>query len=188
VILGLQVTRNREARTLRVAQGAYIKNLIARFKLGEAKPINLPVVDRNTLIKGVENEPLADQALYQSAIGGLLWCAKGTRPDIAYVVGQLSQHCSTPTIRHWNAVVRVLRYLIGTQGYCLEYGNIGQGKPILQGYCDADYAGDTTDRRSISGHLYLLLGGPVTWNSVKQRCVSVSTTEAEYIALSEASK
>jgi hypothetical protein len=70
--LGLQVIRNREARTLRIAQRAYIKNLIARFKLGEAKPINLPIVDRNTLIKGVENKPLADQALYQSAIGGLL--------------------------------------------------------------------------------------------------------------------
>jgi hypothetical protein len=66
------VTRNRGARTLRLAQGAYIKDLIARFILGEAKPINLPVVDRNTLIKGVENKPLADQALYQSAIGGLL--------------------------------------------------------------------------------------------------------------------
>jgi hypothetical protein len=72
MILGLQVTRNRKERTLRLSQGAYIKDLIGRFKLREAKPINLPVADRSTLIKGVENEPPADQALYQSAVGGLL--------------------------------------------------------------------------------------------------------------------
>ncbi|KAM3067034.1 hypothetical protein ACMFMG_012223 [Clarireedia jacksonii] len=188
VILGLQVTRDREAKTLKLTQGAYIKDLIARFKLEAAKPISLPVADRNGLTKGEANEPQADQALYQSAIGGLLWCAKGTRPDITYVVGQLSQHCSEPKVRHWNAVLRVLRYLKDTQGYGLQYGHIGSQEPGLQGYCDADYAGDTTDRRSVSGYLYLLLGGPVTWNSVKQRCVSLSTTEAEYIALSEASK
>jgi hypothetical protein len=87
VILGLQVTRNRKARILKLAQEGYIKDLIGRFKLREAKSINLPVADRSTLIKGVENEPPADQALYQSAVGGLLWCVKGTRPDIAYVVG-----------------------------------------------------------------------------------------------------
>jgi hypothetical protein len=82
----------------------------------------------------------------------------------------------------------VLRYLSGTQEYSLQYGYIDSQKPILQGYYDTDYAGDTTDRQSVSGHLYLLLGGPVTWNSIKQRCISLSTTEAEYIALSEASK
>jgi hypothetical protein len=187
-ILGLEVARNRETRTLKLTQKAYVRDLIARFKLEAAKPISLPIADRNGLIKGEESEPQADQAQYQSAIGGLLWCAKGTRPDITYTVGQLSQHCSAPKVRHWNAALRVLRYLSGTQEYGLQYGYIGSQEPVLQGYCDADYAGDTTDRRSVSGHLYLLLGGPVTWNSVKQRCVSLSTTEAEYIALSEASK
>lgn len=150
--------------------------------------MNLFITDRNTLIKGVENKPPTDQALYQSTIGGLLQYIKGTRPDIAYIVGQLSQNYSIPATRYWNTVLQVLRYLIGTQGYCLEYSHTGQGKPILQGYYDADYAGDTTDRRSISGHLYLLLGSPVTWNSVKQHYVSTSTTEAGYIALSETSK
>jgi hypothetical protein len=72
MILGLQVTRNREVRTLRIAQGAYIKDLIARFKLGEAKPINLLIADRNILIKEVENKPLADQTLYQITIRDLL--------------------------------------------------------------------------------------------------------------------
>jgi hypothetical protein len=99
-ILGLQVVRDRAARTLKLTQKAYIRDLIARFKLEAAKPISLPIADRNGLIKGEENKPQADQALYQNAIGDLLWCAKGTRPDITYIVGQLSQHYSVSKVRH----------------------------------------------------------------------------------------
>jgi hypothetical protein len=59
---------------------------------------------------------------------------------------------------------------------------------MLQGFCDADYAGDQVDRGSTTGHMFLLNGGPVSWTSSKQRCVATSTTEAEYIALCDASK
>ena len=117
-----------------------------------------------------------------------MWAMKGTRFDIAYTVGRLSQYCNEPKVRHWNAVLRVLRYLKGTAGYRLVYGNQEHFGPMLQGYSDADYAGDVVDRHSVSGQLYLLNSGVITWHSTKQRCVSTSTTEAEYIALSEASK
>jgi hypothetical protein len=123
-----------------------------------------------------------------------MWVAKGTRADIQYAVGQLSQYCNMPTVRHWNSVLRVLRYLKGTAEYSVLYGRKGttgpegpQG-PGLQGYCDADYAGDIVDRKSVTGHLFTINGGPVTWTSTKQRCVATSTTESEYIALSEACK
>ena len=104
------------------------------------------------------------------------------------MLSQLSQHCNDPKIRHWNAVVRAYRYLLGTIDYTLELGARGPGMlPRLLGYCDADYAGDPTDRKSVSDHIFML-GGPITWNSTKQRCVATSTTESEYIALSDASK
>jgi Reverse transcriptase (RNA-dependent DNA polymerase)/Integrase core domain/GAG-pre-integrase domain len=183
-ILGLQVQRDRPNRTLKIDQSHYIQEVLERFRLQDAKPINLPVTDRNTLIVGQSTEELADQSLYQQAIGSLIWIAKGTRFDIQYATGQLSQYCNCPTIRHWNAVLRVLRYLKGTLKYSLKLGPEGQ----IQGYSDADYAGDTTNRRSVSGQLYLLGSGPVTWSSLKQRCVATSTTESEYIALSEATK
>jgi hypothetical protein len=115
-----------------------------------------------------------------------MWVARGTRPDITYTVGQLSQHYSAPTIRHWNSVLRVFRYLKGTTTYGIQYRD--RGSIRLLGYCDADYTGDSRDRRSVTGHLYLLIGGPVSWTSTKQRCVCQSTIESEYIALSEASK
>jgi hypothetical protein len=187
-ILGLQVQRDRPNRTLKIDQNHYIQEVLGRFRLEDSKPVNLPISDRNTLIKGKATEQQTDQNLYQQAIGSLTWIAKGTRPDIQYSVGQLSQYCNEPTVRHWNAVLRVLRYLKGTIGYSILYSPKRPSKGQLQGYCDADYAGDTDDRHSVSGHLYLLGGGPITWNSVKQRCIATSTTESEYIALSDASK
>jgi hypothetical protein len=196
-ILGLHVQRDRPNRTLRIDQGQYIQALISRFRLVDAKPVTLPVADRHTLYKAQDTESRADQSLYQQAIGCLTWVSKGTRPDLGYAVGQLSQHCSEPTVRHWNAVLRVLRYLKGTKHYAIGYGFQGatgsqSPKPTvdsrLQGYCDADYAGDTVDRHSITGHIYMLNGGPITWNSTKQRCVATSTTESEYIALAESGK
>ena len=95
-ILGIRIIRDRQKRTLLINQSLYID---------DAKPMNLPASDRNALIRGHSGEPQADQHLYQQAIGGLMWVAKGTLMDIAYVVGQLSQHCTQPMIQHWNAVL-----------------------------------------------------------------------------------
>jgi hypothetical protein len=193
LILGLKVLRNRATGTLKINQTAYIQGLIDKFRLQDAKSVGLPIGDRNTLVQGTTDESQADQALYLQAIGGLMWVAKGTRADILYAVAQLSQHCNMPTIRHWNSVLRVLRYLKGTANYSVSYGseNPDPGDstgPKLQGYCDADYAGDIIDRKSVTGHLYTINRGPVTWTSTKQRCIATSTTESEYIALSEACK
>ena len=150
--------------------------------------MKLLIGDRNALTIRQPGELQADQGLYQEAIGCTTWVSKGSRPDITYAVGQLSQYCNEPTVRHWNAVLRVLRYLKDTIEYSVSYGTGKGNTPKLQGYCDADYAGDIVDRRSTTGHIYLLYGGPITWTSVKQRCIATSTTESEYISLSEASK
>jgi transposase InsO family protein len=188
LILGLRIRRNRQERTLCIDQSEYIQGLIERFRLGDAKPLNLPINDRTALTIGQPGEQQADQGIYQEAIGCMTWVSRGSRPDITYVIGQLSQYCNEPTVRHWNAVVRVLRYLKGTINYSISYGKGKDEGPKLQGYSDADYAGNIVDRRSVTGHLYLLNSGPVTWTSTKQRCVATSTTESEYIGLSEASK
>ena len=70
----------------------------------------------------------------------------------------------------------------------LRYGTTSPWGPKLQGFSDADYAGDIVDRHGSQENIHLLYGGPITWNSTKQRCIATSTTESEYIALSEASK
>ena len=84
-----------------------------------------------------------------------------------------------------NAVKWILRYLKGTSRSCLRFGS---GDHVLQGYTDADYAGDADSRKSTSGYLMTYAGGAVSWQSRLQKCVSLSTTEAEYIAAVEAAK
>ncbi|KAG3230714.1 hypothetical protein PI124_g24188 [Phytophthora idaei] len=105
-----------------------------------------------------------------------------TRPDIAYAVGYVSRFMENPQDEHWVAVKRIFRYLQGTEthGICFKPGdNID-----YRGYSDADWAGDLADRKSTSGYTFMLMGAPVSWGSKKQSSVSLSTSEAEYIALS----
>ena len=92
---------------------------------------------------------------------------------------------SAPTLQHWSAAKRVLRYIKGTLNLGLYYS---KSSTRLTGYCDADYAGDPNDRRSCSGYIFMMSSGPVSWCSRKQTCVALSTAEAEYISLANASQ
>ena len=102
-----------------------------------------------------------------------------TRPDIAYAVGVVSRFLINPRKEHWTAVKWILRYLRGTTKKCLCFG---KGKPMLMGYKDADLAGDIDSRKSTSGYLTTFAGGAVSWQSKLQKCIALSTTEAEYVA------
>ena len=86
---------------------------------------------------------------------------------------------------HWMAVKRIMRYLKGTSDVklCLGGKNI-----VLSGYCDADYAGDTSNRRSTTGYMFKVGAGAVSWNSKRQQTTATSTVEAEYMATSYATK
>ena len=152
-----------------------------RFGMENANPVKNPA---STCVKlddlSVEEDKPADVP-YQEAIGALLYVVQGTRPDIAYIVGALSRYNQNPKIGHWNAVKRVYRYLKGTMNYSIKYTKDG----VLYGYTDSDYASDK-DRKSISGNVFLMNGGPVSWCSRKQKIVAMSSTEAEYVALGAA--
>lgn len=108
-----------------------------------------------------------------------------TRPDIASAVGVVSRFLSNPGKEHWEAVKWILRYLKGTSKLCLCFGD---SEPILEGYTDADMAGDLDCRKSTSGFVFTFAGGAVSWQSKLQKCVALSTIEAEYIAIAEAGK
>ena len=92
-----------------------------------------------------------------------------------------------PTQADWTEVKRVLQYLKGTCGVMLKLGeSIRSQSDVLTGYVDADWAGDHTDRKSNTGYVFKLHGGTISWSSRKQPCVALSSTEAEYITVSEA--
>ena len=125
--------------------------------------------------------------IYREAVGSLFYLVPCTRPDIAYAVSQVSQFSSSPTGAHWEAVKRILSYLKGTSCHGVTFGGI-DGTATLQAYSDADYASNLDDRRSTTGVILILNGGPVLWKSQRQKCVSLSTTESEYVAASAGAK
>ena len=111
-------------------------------------------------MKANEDEEALDQPLYQSVVGSLMYLATCTRPDIAYAVGMLARFSSKPNQSHWTAAKRVLRYLRGT----VNFGILYRGESGVLGYSDADWAGDADDRKSTSGYMFLIAGGPVSGN------------------------
>lgn len=186
--LGLTITRDRTKRMLYISQESFTRKLIEDYLSPGDYTASTPVTSRESLTKAKSNEPRADIAQFQKAIGSLMYLQRGSRPDIAFIVCRLAQYCSDPAIRHWNALTRVIRYLKGTQDYGIRYGSYGRLTSDLRGFSDSDYAGDPEDRLSTYGHIFTLCKGPISWTSKKQRSVSTSTTEAEYVALCQAGK
>ncbi len=172
-----------------LSQPAYIRNMLGRFKMESAHPVDTPADANVALVlnDGYSNE--VDRGGYQQVVGSLLYAAVATRPDIAQAVSTCCRYTSAPTSAHWTAVKRVLRYLSGTIDYGLYYTRPeAGGKNDLVGYCDADWAGDRDTRKSTTGHYYQLAGAAVSWVSQRQPVVALSSTEAEYVALSSAAQ
>lgn len=113
-------------------------------------------------------------------MGGLRYLVH-TRPDIAYAVGIVSRFMEKLTVLHKNAVKRILRYVKGTLDFGLLYSK-NSGNNMLVGYSDSDWAGKTDDRRSTGGMVFYLNDSVITWVSQKQRCVALSSCEAEFMA------
>ena len=181
--LGLEIKRQDDGSIV-VGQENYIKKMLEKFKLSDCNSVGTPV-------DGVSIQSDCDVDLdscvpYREAVGSLMYLAVNTRPDIAYTVSLVSQSLDKPTQRHWGMVKRIFRYLKGTVKYGLTYkcGDVSG----LEAYCDADFAGDLTTRKSRTGVVCLYNGTAVSWFSQRQKSVSLSTTEAELIAASEATK
>ncbi|QRW17437.1 Retrovirus-related Pol polyprotein from transposon TNT 1-94 [Rhizoctonia solani] len=109
-----------------------------------------------------------------------------TRPNIAFATGILAQHAANPGDEHWLAGKQVLQYLQGTKGVGIVYHR--SGSKIVEGYVDADFAGDKNTSQSTTGWMFRLGGGSVAWSLRKQPTISLSSTEAEYVAALSAAR
>ena len=129
---------------------------------------------------------------YREAVGSLLWLSNGTRPDVAFAVNQVARYMENPGVKHWNAVLRILMYLKGTQHFNIVFDVSLQSrdtsdffsypKPDANIFVDADHAGNKDDRRSVTGYVFMLAGAPISWQSRSQTTVALSSMEAEYMA------
>ena len=184
--LGISIDYDEEKGQMWLHQKHYILDLLDKYGLTEAKTALTPADVNVTLRKDDGSSKAVDPTHYQSLIGSLLYCAIATRPDIAQAVGTVSKFCSAPCEAHLTAAKRILRYLKGTVSLALKYQKSCSGK--LTGYSDADWGGDQDDRHSTSGNLFILSRGPISWLSKKQSVTALSTSEAEYVALSVATQ
>ena len=131
-----------------------------------------------------------DHKLYRSGVGMLLYLVKYSRPDIANPVRELSKVLDSPTPASFKEMLRVIKYVLDTKEYGLRvHPTVAKDECWeLVCFCDSDYAGDPDSRRSVTGYVLYVKGVPVCWKSKAQRSVTLSSTEAEWIALSEAVK
>ncbi|GFH31224.1 reverse transcriptase Ty1/copia-type domain-containing protein [Haematococcus lacustris] len=181
--LGMQLVRDRAEGTILISQQKLIHELVTTHNMSNAHSKTLPMPSAVKLVR--EGEALDTSVHHYSAlVGSLLYLSCCTRPDIAFSVGALARHMSAPTKQHWAAACTVLCYLKGTSEQGLLFG----GVTGLQGFTDADYAGDKDTARSTTGYLFTLNGGAISWSSRLQPTVAMSTAEAEYMAASSATK
>jgi hypothetical protein len=181
--LGLNIDRNIANGEIRINQRNYISDVLQRFNMEDCKGATTPIETKLDLFETEERESCLDVP-YQRLIGCLMYIAVCTRPDIAFSVSFLSQFNNRPRKIHWSAAKRVLQYLKYTIDYSLCYRKTDEK---LCGYVDSDWA-NRKDRRSYTGYVFKYSNGPISWECKKQTTVALSSTEAEYMALSSASK
>ncbi|GJS09344.1 zinc finger, CCHC-type containing protein [Tanacetum coccineum] len=151
-----------------------VKTAFLNAKLEEEVYMNQP---QGFIMRGNENK-------YSRVIGCLMYAMTCTRPDIAFVVGKRSRYTSNPGTQHWQAIQRVLKYLKKTMDYILTYTY----PLVLEGYTDARWINNTEYNSSTSGWVFLFGGGVISWASKKQTCITGSTMEYEFVALTAAGK
>jgi len=185
--LGMQVTRDRAARTLTLSSAQHVDQMLERFGMTDAKPAATPLPNKTVLTAATPDEPvLPPEVPYRALIGSLNYVACWTRPDIAFAVSQCARFQERPAQRHWTAAKHILRYLKGTASLGLCYS--ATGTAVLSGYVDASWGEDLDTRRSQTGYAFLFGGAAVSWSTKLQDTVALSSTEAEYLALSVAVK
>lgn len=204
-ILGMRVTRSPSRDELILDQEAYTTRILEQYGYRDIRPADtpemlqkissIPVKERDEMNEKLSRTAAVQSSLvtiqnYSSVVGAIQYLANATRPDIAHAAGMLGRKSSNPDQADVERLKRVLHYLAGTTSLGIRYRRSIQGVAPLRlvAFSDSDWAGDSSDARSTTGLLFKLAGAAVGWKSQKQPTVSLSSTEAEYIAAAEGAR
>jgi hypothetical protein len=186
-ILGIKIERDRTENTTIMSQEHYINDMLTRFSMQDMKPVSTPDTVGEHLEQTCETDAKLDsngKFLFQQIVGGLLYLSICTRPDIANSVRAVATHSAEPTQKHLTAAKRIMRYIKGTKTETIKFTKTDNN--IVIGFVDASWAEDRSNRRSTTGYIFKLAQGPISWRSKQQNSVTLSTCEAEYMALAHA--
>jgi hypothetical protein len=188
-IVGIEITRSKDA--ISISQKRYVENILKQQGMQDANPVGMPMDPNIKLEPNPDGGDGNRSNSFAKLLGELQFLANATRPDIAYAVNRLASYTANPSLQHSTALKRILRYLAGTRDYGITYRKPTEDSPIspnaFYGFADAAYA-NTDDYKSTSGYVFLASGGAVSWRLKKQTTIALSSTEAEYVALSEAGR
>jgi hypothetical protein len=180
---GMQINCTTDTTTLH--QSAYASKILQRFDFNGLPPAKIPVKPSDRPTKNTDKVNLSLQKTYLEKYGSLNYLPTMTRPDLAYSMSRCGRYMANPSQDHMNALDNIYAYIKSTSQTSITYS---KHEPTIQGYVDADWVGCLDTRRSTTGWVFTLAGGPVSWSSKRQNVVALSTTEAEYIAAAEAVK
>jgi len=174
--LGIEVLQ--QANGIYICQQKYTLEVLKRFGIEESNAV------MNLMVPGFKANKIGegnkiDETYYKQIVGSLMYIT-ATKPDIMFGVSFITRFMARPTELHLQAAKRILRYLKGTIDYGIFYKKNGNKQLIA--FTDSDYAGDIEDRKNTSDYVFILSGGAVSWSSKKQPIVTLSTTEAEFVA------
>jgi hypothetical protein len=189
--LGIAINYDRSAGRIHLSQQRFVEDLLKSAGMGTCHSAMTPSFGDFTQRLEEQGLPALDDAMhekYRSLVGSLMYLSTITRPDISFSVAQLARYMAPgkATQQHWDCVHHLLRYLRGTADYSINY--VSKKAPVLVGYVDASWGSCTLTRRSVAGFIFTLCNGPVMWRSFMEKSVALSSTAAEYMALSDASR
>ncbi|GJU14045.1 retrovirus-related pol polyprotein from transposon TNT 1-94 [Tanacetum coccineum] len=176
--LGLQISQS--PRGIFINQSKYASEIVKKYGLHTTDSVDTPMIENKKLDEDLQGKPV-DATLYRGMIGSLMYLTS-SRPDLNYVVCLCAWYQAKPTEKHLQAVKRVFRYLNETINMGLWYSK--DTDMSLTAYADVDHVGCQDTRRSTSGSAQFLGDRLVSWSSMKQKSIAISSTEAEYTALS----
>ncbi|KAH9718032.1 Integrase catalytic domain-containing protein [Citrus sinensis] len=191
-ILGMEICRDKKNESIWLTQESYLKKVLERFGMDDkTKPVCTHLAPHFKLSysscpRSQEECDYMARVLYASVVGSLMYVMVCIRPDISQAVSMVSRYMHNSGKNQWHAVKWILRYLYGIVDVGLLFKKDCDQQCV--GYCDSDFAGDLDKRRSTTGYVFTLSGGPVSWRSILQSTIALSTMEAEYMAATEAVK
>ena len=189
--LGCELVRDRKTRTGHLVQAGYAERVLRAFDMWESHPVATPL-DATTRLSKLDCPSVVDPHVhrkYRSIVGCISYLVNMTRPDLAFSYSQLSKFLQHPGDVHLAAAYRVLAYVRGTVNQGIYFHDPGPGqRNILSGWVDSDFAADVDTRKSVTGYLLSLNGGPISWKAARQGGVTLSSSEAEFVAASQAGK
>mmetsp|Transcript_17870 Transcript_17870/g.26381 ORF Transcript_17870/g.26381 Transcript_17870/m.26381 type:complete len:511 (+) Transcript_17870:541-2073(+) len=193
--LGIRIYTSSDRHTIQLSQSQYVHNILDSLPIiDDLNTSPIPMAPTAVLSKSMspqcdDDKLFMETVPYRRVVGQLMYLMVCTRPDIAFAVCTVARFLSNPGRQHWNAVLNILKYLKGTPDLRITYKRQGDGPPAISGFCDANWATfDVDKRRSHTGFVFYLSGGPIAWKSKLQTSIALSSMDSEYYAMGDATK